>query len=131
MKKYLNTPEEVIKALKDGKEVKGDDGYCCKMIDGVICIFVGGGWVVGAGLDDEENPYIEEAEPLKLEVGKYYKNRKGRKFICCFVGEGRDDNSAVMFTDISNGHLVTTSLIGRYLTNEQSDYDIIGEWEEK
>lgn len=131
MKKYLNTPEEVIKALKDGKEVKGDDGYCCKMIDGVICVFVGGGWVVGAGLDDEDKPYIEEAEPLKFEVGKFYKNRQGRKLICCFVSEGQNDNQAVRLVDMSDGDFVTTSLTGQYLSNEQSGYDIIGEWEEK
>lgn len=36
MKKYLNTPEEVIKALKEGKRAKTEDGWSYKLVDGII-----------------------------------------------------------------------------------------------
>ena len=85
MKKYLNTPEEVIKALKEGKEVKSNFDYCYKMIDGVICVFCGGGWVFGTHIDNEEKPYIEEVEPLKIEVGKFYRTKGNKKAYVYFA----------------------------------------------
>lgn len=37
MKKvYLETPEAVIKALKEGKEIKDEDGYSYKLVEGFI-----------------------------------------------------------------------------------------------
>lgn len=60
MKKYLNTPEEVIKALKEGKEVKSNIGCHYKMIDGIICCLFYKSWFVGAAIADDEKPYIEE-----------------------------------------------------------------------
>ena len=37
MKKvYLETPEAVIKALKEGKEVRDKHGSICKLVDGII-----------------------------------------------------------------------------------------------
>ena len=79
MKKYLKTPEEVIQALKEGKEVKTDGGYHYKMIDGVICHFYEEDWTVGSNIEEYERPYIEEAEPLKIEVGKFYKTKDNKK----------------------------------------------------
>lgn len=78
MKKFLKTPEEVIKALKEGKKVRSDD-YYFKMIDGLICFFGNGGWTVGMNINEEEDPYIEEAEPLKIEVGKFYRTKDNKK----------------------------------------------------
>lgn len=79
MKKYLDTPEEVIKALKEGKEVKAGGSYRYKMIDGVVCSLFDKGWVIGSAIDDDEEPYIEEAEPLKIEVGKFYRTKGDKK----------------------------------------------------
>ena len=37
MKKvYLETPEAVVKALKEGKEVRDKYGSICKLVDGII-----------------------------------------------------------------------------------------------
>lgn len=79
MKKFLNTPEEVIKVLKEGKEVKTDNTHLYKMIDGVICYFYDGEWVIGSNIDKYEELYIEEAEPLKIEVGKFYRTKGDKK----------------------------------------------------
>lgn len=79
MKKCLNTPEEVIKALKEGKEIMSEAGCCYKMVDGVICVSGRRGWCIGTYINDAENPYIEEAEPLKIEVGKFYRTKGDKK----------------------------------------------------
>ena len=50
MKKvYLETPEDVIKALKDGKEIKNEDEYnkySYKLVDGFIVNTVGNNFIV-------------------------------------------------------------------------------------
>lgn len=84
MKKvYLETPEAVIKALKDGKEIKNEDEYnkySYKLVDGFIVNTVGNNFIVGGDISNIDNhPYILEEEPLKIEVDKFYKTRDGRK----------------------------------------------------
>ena len=84
-KRYLNTLEEVIKALKEGKIIKTTKTKrALKMVDGVIVQLEENGFVlsIGSGLIMEDKPYIEEPEPLKLEVGKFYKTRRGDKVVC-------------------------------------------------
>ena len=130
MKKYLKTPEEVIKALKDGKEVKSDFSGYYKMIGGTVCHFFKNIWIINQGICSTENPYIEEAKPLKLEVGKFYKNRAGRKHICCFIEKDQDDVYAIKFVDLESGDIIITEPTGRYLTTKETEDDIIGEWED-
>lgn len=129
MKKYLNTPEEVIKALKKGNEVKSD-GYSYKMIDGVICYFGAGGWTVGMHINEDETPYIEEVEPLKFEVGKFYKSRNGNKLLCGFIGNEILCYPIKLVSQV-NGNEVLVTFEGKYnKTNQISQNDIIGEWED-
>lgn len=85
MKKYLKTPEEVIKALKEGKGVRSETGCCYKMIDGVICVSGRSGWCIGTHINDVENPYIEEIKPLKIEVGKFYRTKGDKKAYVYFA----------------------------------------------
>jgi hypothetical protein len=129
MEKYLKTPEEVIKALKEGKEIK-TDGYHYKMIDGVICHFCDGGWVVGSSIDEDECPYIEEVEPLEFKVGKFYKSRKGEKWLCGFIGSEELCYPIKLVSQI-NGNEMLVTFEGRYnRTSNISQNDIVGEWEE-
>ena len=127
MKKYLNTPEEVIKALQAGKEVKSDAGYRYKMIDGVICSLFDKGWVIGPSFDDEEKPYIEEAEPLKFEVGKFYKMRNGEKALLVFV-EKKGNGYWYKFVGQKDGDSFWTNKNGLNVSREA--WSIIGEWED-
>lgn len=130
MKKYLNTPEEVIKALKEGKEIQTGGTYHYKMIDGVICSLFDKGWVIGSAIDDDEEPYIEEAEPLKFEIGKFYKNRKGEKWLCAFIGN-EELLYPIKLISQTNGSQMLLTFEGRFcVTEEISPNDIIGEWEE-
>ena len=89
MKKvYLETPEAVIKALKEGKVIQDDNGYSYKLVDGFIVNTVGNNFIVGDDISNIDNhPYILEEEHLKIEVGKFYKTRDGRKaFVYAKIG---------------------------------------------
>lgn len=80
MKRYLKTQEEVTQALREGKTVQTNE-----MEYGIINnLIVGFDKIVreisiNPAIRLSENPYINEPEPLKLEVGKFYKTRDGRK----------------------------------------------------
>ena len=128
MKKFLNTPEEVIKALKEGKEIKTEiDHRYYKMIDGVICLFCGGGWVVGVHIDDMERPYIEEVEPLKIEVGKFYRT-KGDKKAYVYFGYGNGLFSAVCDC-YNNSYCIDDK--GEYTNYPKVDkLSLVSPWEE-
>ena len=79
MKKvYLETPEAVVKALKEGKEVRDKYGSICKLVDGIIISKINDFFEIGKPIRSVNKPYILE-EPLKIEVGKFYKTRDGRK----------------------------------------------------
>ena len=88
MKKvYLETPEAVIKALKDGKEVRDKYGSICKLVDGIIISKLNNFFEIGKPIRSVNKPYILEEEPLKIEVGKFYKTRDGRKaFVYAKIG---------------------------------------------
>ena len=122
MKKYLKTPKEVINALYEGKEIRSGD-YIYKMIDGLICYFKKGGWAVGVYINDIEKPYIEEAEPLKFEVGKFYKMRNGKKAMAGFIG-----NKSILFVSQEDGDTVWLNKNGKSDLGEYP-WDIIGEGE--
>ena len=127
MKKYLSTPEEVIKALKEGKDVRSGTGCCYKMIDGVICVLGRSGWCIGVHINDAENPYIEEVEPLKIEVGKFYKTRNGNKWLCGFIGSEKLCYPVKLISQ-KNGNEMLVNFEGKYnMNNKISQNDIIGE----
>lgn len=129
MKKvYLETPEAVIKALKDGKEIKNEDEYnkySYKLVDGFIVNTVGNNFIVGDDISNIDNhPYILEEEPLKIEVGQWYETRDHQK-ARCYRGEGN-----LFFFTIDNVGNFNTMINGNYyLTGKTSNLDIIGPWE--
>ena len=88
MKKvYLETPKAVVKALKEGKVIKDDNGYSYKLVDGFIVSADVNEFFVGDNISSGYKPYILEEEPLKIEVGKWYETRDGRKaFVYAKIG---------------------------------------------
>lgn len=132
MKKYLNTPEEVIKVLKEGKEVKDNNGWTYKSVDGFIVkrskefpLL----WLLNPVVTQEDKIYIEEAEPLKFEVGKFYKNRTGEKVLCVYVGE--KPVFPVLFIIVGKENSYRTKIDGGFTASGIESYlDIIGEWED-
>ena len=94
MKTYLKdlTPDEVIIRLKAGEEVNASQSKVkYKVIDGVLCGLWSDGEIdynariIG---NKERVWYFETPDELKLEVGKCYKTRDGRKaFVYLEVGD--------------------------------------------
>lgn len=130
MKKiYLKTPEAVIKALKEGKEIRDKVGYLYKTIDGFIVSEIKGLYSIQDRIDIENNPYIIETEPLKFEVGRFYETRNHKKARCYLIG-----NQHCFFT-IDNHARFYTNKRGRcmeedYMEEEAHRLDIIGPWKE-
>ena len=125
MKKvYLETPEAVIKVLKEGKEIKDQYNNSFKIVDGFIVATYDDDFYIGYTIHSINKPYILEEEPLKIEVGKWYETRDHQK-ARCYRGEGN-----LFFFTIDNIGNFNTMINGNYyLTGKTSNLDIIGPWE--
>lgn len=134
MKTYLKdlTPEEVIRRLKAGEVLKEDDSKTItKLVEGVWCTYYQNGSIGlndGFNLDSDARQYyyFETPDELKLEVGKCYKTRDGRKaFISDYNSATKYFRGAVVeFLD-----LVIWTNDGMYLyTTKESNLDLISEW---
>lgn len=67
---------------------------------------------------------------MKLEVGKYYKSRDGRKWKCVHEYENRDDYYYVC-VECGEGYCDSFPENGRFLLNgKQNGNDLICEWVE-
>lgn len=125
MKKvYLETPEAVIKALKDGKEVRDKYGSIFKLVDGIIISKLNDFFEIGKPIRSVNKPCILEEEPLKIEVGKWYETRNHKKARCYNF-----DNNSYFFT-IDNYTVFMTDTKGSFRRKQViSDLDIIGPWD--
>ena len=128
MKKvYLETPEAVIKALKEGKEVFLDEGGAGKvvLIDGFCVKQWNDQFNINYTINLRDKPYILEEEPFKIEVGKWYETRDHQKARCY------DVDSGVCYFTIDHFTCFTTDTNGIYWKGqEEYDLDIIGPWKE-
>lgn len=107
-KRYLTTPEEVTAALKEGKVVLDRTGNKYKSINGFIVVsFISGEWGVDPFIGNHEGLYVEEPKPLKLEVGKFYKTRDGRKAFVYTITEEAAYPCWVVLVNSSEGISVT------------------------
>lgn len=129
-KRYLKTPEEVTAALKEGKVVLDRTGNKYKSINGFIVVsYISGGWGVDPFIGNHEGLYVEEPKPLKLEVGKFYKTREGRK---AFVF-AKITNYSYPFYVATVGELNAYSVNadGRQTNSEPLPLDLVAPWEEQ
>lgn len=132
MKRYLKTPEEVIQALQDKKEVFDflDNNY--KLVNGIIIYrSQKGGWGINAHIGHADKLYVDEPEPLKLEVGKFYRTRRGKKAIV--LNDNKKDISSFPVNVAVVGetdHLYFVSRTGKYSNDYESEWDIVKLWEE-
>lgn len=131
MKRYLNTPEKVTQALKEGKAVLDRTGNKYKSINGFIVVsYISGGWGVDHFIGNHGGLYVDEPEPFKLEVGKFYKTRRGDKVVClCHRGD--------YYIHRLNSYIVGywVDKTGRTLFNgiperTETDSDVVALWEE-
>ena len=130
MKKvYLKTPEAVIKALKDGKVVYEENcpDYSFKLIENIIVAKYEDFFEVGSMVSTGNKPYILEEEPFKLEVGKFYKTREGRKAWVVSYKQGLNYPYIVAVL----GHEETYTVLenGYFSFENHSHKDLIAPWE--
>lgn len=129
-KRYL-MPEEVAKALNEGKTVKTDRDYAYVLKDGfIIQSFLGKVRSINTTILWDANYYIDEPEPLKLEVGKFYRTRRGDKVVCLCQ---RGDYYIHRLNSYIVGYWVDKT--GRALFNgvpemTETDSDVVALWEE-
>lgn len=129
MKKvYLETPEAVINALKEGKVIKDDIGYSHKLVDGFIVSTYKNHFIVGDNIFNIDNyPYILE-EPLKIEVGKFYKTRDGSK--AWVVSRHQDEHFPYIIAVLGKVDAYAVTKDGRFYDDRPYAYDLVAPWEE-
>ena len=127
-KRYLKTPEEVMQALKEGKTVETNMKYYV-LKDGLLNCYAknktGSWWTVNSAIYASDMPYVEEEEPLKIEVGKWYETRDHQKARCFKVNPG-----LCFFTIDNVGNFNTLTNGNYYINGKTSNLDIIGPWGE-
>ena len=126
MKKYLKTPEEVIDALHAGKKVHGDFADEYRFYRGFLIGKMEGYYAINAAISEMEDPYIEESEPLKIEVGKFYKTRGGNKARCFSI----TPKEASFTVDGAHGTIETYPGGLVSIDGSKDPCDIIGPWED-
>lgn len=134
MKTYLKdlTPEEVIRRLKAGEVVRYPDSNLeIKMIDGVLCRFTKHEIVYGTystvctnGTEYSEY-YFETPAELKLEVGKCYKTRDGRKAFCFNLNK---ETKFYLIAIVNDNDTYSVLGNGMLFNNIESPLDLISEW---
>lgn len=133
-KKYLKTPEEVIQALQDKKEVFDflDNNY--KLVNGIIIYRTQkGDWGINAHIGCTDKLYVDEPESLKLEVGKFYKTRRGNKVIVVYINDEADaGNWPVLVTVVGKVSCTySVSKTGSYNSSScDTAWDIVAPWED-
>ena len=129
-KRYLKTPEEVIDALQAGKKIEAGD-FEYRLVGEVIIAInkTDKSWAVNAGIYSDDIPFIDEPEPLKLEVGKFYKTRDGRK---AWITECTDLKGTFPFRVATQRECSTYVITkdGRRYFEDTDGTDLVAPWEE-
>ncbi len=128
MKKvYLETPEAVIKALKEGKDVRDENNYSYKIVDGFIVATYDDDFYIGHTISGLDKPYILEEEPFKIEVGKFYKTRDGRK--AWVVSRQQDEHYPYIIAILDEVDAYAVTKDGRFYDDRPYAYDLVAPWE--
>lgn len=128
MKRYLKTPEEVIDALQDGKVVIDGEGYNYKLYKGIILWKYMNKWAVTPTIGYLYGMYVDEPEPLKLEVGKFYKTRDGRK--AWVVSRQQDEHYPYIIAVLGKVDAYAVTKDGRFYDDKPYADDLVAPWEE-
>lgn len=128
-KKYLKTPEEVIDALQSGKKVETED-LEYKFINGILVATskTNKHWIIYPALSASIDHYINESKSLKLEVGKFYKTRDGRKAFVFAISEKSYNPLCVAIVGCKSTYDVTAN--GKYFDGEITSDDLVALWED-
>lgn len=128
MKTYLKdlTLEEIIRRLKAREVVKNEKiEEMCALVNGCMFKFRENDALIPCLFYWDENSYFETLDELKLEVGKCYKTRDGRKaFVSSYNSSTKYCRGAVI--DFLNLAVWTEN--GLYLYATESGLDLVSEW---
>jgi len=136
MKRYLQSVEEVVKALEEGVKVRDEkcNSYF-QIVNGFITEFIkGDNNIINVNssiyfIEGKDRFYTEEAEPLKFEVNRAYKTRCASKL---FLDTISNDNEFIFIgRDGGLVYTVNTNRDGRVCKTNTDDFDIVGYWEEE
>ena len=134
MKKYLNSVEDVVKALKEGGKVWDEEcNSYCQIVNGFITEFSkGDNTIITVNssiyfMEGKDRFYTEEPEQLKFEVNRAYKTRSGHKAFLDF----KTINSLSFLCSESSSIVFVTTLGGKIRNNDDCLLDIIAYWEEE
>lgn len=128
-KRYLKTPEEVTSALKEGKVVLDRTGTKYKSINGFIVVsYISGGWGIDPFIGSNEGLYVDEPKQLKLEVGKFYKTRDGRK--AWVVSRHQDEHFPYIIAVLGKVDAYAVTKDGRFYDDRPYEFDLVAPWEE-
>lgn len=136
MKRKIKDFSDFIECIKEGKNVTGNNGkwlyffengfICCKHKEG-FCLY-------NTTVEDENlsQMEVEEEEPLKIEVGKLYRTRNGKKAYCFFVDKYFRFCKFVIdgFENVIGTNKDGEEIISGRFENERFPADIVGYWEE-
>lgn len=129
MKRYLKTPEEVVDALKAGKKIEAGD-FEYRLVGEVLIAInkTDKSWAVNAGIYSDDIPFIDESEPLKLEVGKFYKTRDGRK--AWITEEIEHDSYPFRVATQNEINFYRVAKDGRRFPDDTDETDLVAPWED-
>ena len=89
MRKYLNSLEEIAKALKEGNDVfEAGSTASFRIVDGLLTRFEDGKIFIGAQIIFRHGTYYcYEEDPLKLETGRSYRIKDSRRAFICWTDD--------------------------------------------
>lgn len=128
-KRYLKTPEEVVQALKEGKTVQMN-GMEYGIINNLIVGFdkIIKEIFINPTIRLSEKPYVDEPDPFKLEVGKFYRTRDGRKAWIIAYQQGKHYPYIVAVLGLVDVCAVLGN--GCYFDDKNCGKDLVAPWEE-
>ncbi len=120
MKVKINNIDEFCAALKAGYTLKDKYGSSMCVVKNGINIF---GTTIDITFGDI---YYEKPDPLKIECGKYYKTRDGRKACVVFYEEDKKAPFRGLVSREDRTKYWTENGISWF----GSEYDLVSEWKE-
>lgn len=135
MKQYLTTPEEVIKALKDEKDVYLEEGGVgkVKLIDGFCVKENEQGFNINYTINLRDKPYINTQDDY--EVGESYELKNGKKALCHYCEDCIDILGKTVkvfhFVIIGRNQFFTVNDRGSYYPLDLKNLKIVGKWRDK
>ena len=113
--------------MKEGKEVRDENNYSFKIIDGFIVATYYDYFYIGYTISGLDKPYILEEEPLKIEVGKFYKTRDGRK--AWVVSRQQDEHYPYIIAVLDEVDAYAVTKDGRFYDDRPYSFDLVGQWD--